>query len=476
MATAWNNLDGDVLLVLSGRDYTAKEFTEYARAHTPWPRLLSQARVTQHPIPNADLLLQRRASPGGRTDYDSMAGVPEPRPHPEMTAAIVCGLDSHGLAVARALGQAGVPVYALRNSMSLPGIYTNSVRRSFAAGELTSARIVPALLAARRKMPHKSVVLLAVNDRQVGAIARHIDALRPHYRIAWGHSHRTVLELLRKDKLEAWTRRQGLRYPRSVIFDATTGAQAAAGFSFPMIIKPVQPLSSFKTLLARDLPTLERLLAQQAHDLPIVGQEYIEGDDRQIYFGALMLDRGRVVHGMVGRKIASHPPARGQTLVAETVHEPEVLRLTEQFFAGTQLSGPVSLELKRDPQGRYWVIEPTVGRTDFWAQLCISAGFNQPLMEFLLACDLPVSAPEEAPLDYVWYDSERDPLAYVSNCWQEQSLHPHGKTPVFPYYGHGDWLPWGQALLRFVRSRSQRLWRRSLPTRGAAKDSAGETS
>jgi predicted ATP-grasp superfamily ATP-dependent carboligase len=393
-----------------------------------------------------------------------------------MTAAVVCGLDSHGLAVARALDQAGVPVYALHNSGPLPGAYTKSVRRVFPADDLTSARIVPALLAARRRLPHKSVALRAVNDRQVGAIATHIGALRPHYRVAWGHSRRTVLDLLRKDKLEAWTRRQGLRYPRSVVFDASTGARAAAGFQFPVIIKPVRPLSSFKTLLAHDLPTLERLLARQAHDLPIAGQEYIEGDDRQIYFGALMLDRGRVVHGMVGRKIASHPPARGQTLVAETVDEPEVLRLTEQFFAGTRLSGPVSLELKRDPQGRYWVIEPTVGRTDFWAQLCISAGFNQPLMEYLLACDLPVSPPDEAPLDCVWYDSERDPLAFVSSCWQEQRLRPHGKTPVFPYYGHGDWRPWAYALWRFVQSRGERWWRRVRPRPAPAADSQGETS
>lgn len=381
-----------------------------------------------------------------------------------MTAALVCGLDSHGLAVARALGQSGVTVYALCETPPLPGAYTNSVRRTFAVPDLTSPQVVPALLAARDAMPaHDAVALLAVNDRQVKTIARHIDTLQPHYRIAWADSHRTVLELLRKDKLEAWCRRQGLRYPRSVVFDAATGARAAARFGFPVIIKPVQPLSSFKTLLAPDLHTLEQLLELHAHELPILGQEYIAGDDRQIYFGALMLDRGRVIHGIAGRKIASHPPARGQTLVAETVDEPEVLRLTEQFFAGTQLSGPVSLELKRDPQGRFWVIEPTVGRTDFWAQLCISAGFNQPLMEYQLACELAVSAPEQAPHDVVWYDSERDPLAYVSHCWQEKRLRPRAKKQVFPYYGHGDWRPWWRALKRFVGSRASRLWPRRRP-------------
>ncbi len=376
----------------------------------------------------------------------------------QMPAAIVCGLDSHGLAMARALGKAGVPVYALRESPPLPGAATRYVRRTFAAANLTSDSIVQELLAVREQIPHGSVALLAVNDRQVSAIASNIDRLQPHYRVAWANGTAVIANLLRKDQLEAWTRRQGLRYPRSVAFDEKSGAHAAAGFEFPVIIKPVQPLSSFKTLLAPDLPTLQRLLEQQAHDLPILGQEYIAGDDRQIYFGALMLDHGRVVHGMVGRKLASHPPARGQTLVAETVDNPEVLRLTEQFFAGTGLSGPVSLELKRDPQGRYWVIEPTIGRSDFWVELCISAGFNQPLLEYELACGLPLTQPAGTLQECVWYDTERDPMSYLSQAWQERRLRPRGKGQAFPYYGHGDWRPWWRACRRLVCRHAKLPW------------------
>ncbi|MBL0299371.1 MAG: hypothetical protein IPQ21_20035 [Betaproteobacteria bacterium] len=45
---------------------------------------------------------------------------------------------------------------------------------------------------------------------------------------------------------------------------------------------------------------------------------------------------------MTGRKVLSHPPGQGQATVAETHADAEVLRLTEQFFAGTQLSGPAA--------------------------------------------------------------------------------------------------------------------------------------
>lgn len=375
-------------------------------------------------------------------------------------AALVLGLDSHGLAVARAIADARVPVYALCEDAQMPGDLTNRARRTFRAASLTDDRMLPALLAARRELAgHSEVALLAINDKQVEVIARHLDELRPHYRIAWANGAKVILQLQRKDALEARCVQQGLRYPRSIIFERPAQARDAADFRFPVIIKPVKPLSSFKTLLAPDVATLEQLLNDQVHDLPILGQEYVEGDDRQIYFGALMLDRGRVIHGMAGRKIASYPPARGQTTIAETVDAPEVLLLTEQFFAGLELTGPVSLEVKRDTTGHYWVIEPTVGRTDFWAELCIRAGFNQPLMEFELAVGLPVTA-ADAPRNCVWYDTERDPLAYASLCWHEKTISPCGKTQAFPYHGNRDWRPFFEATRRMLAGRLYQLWQR----------------
>ena len=376
------------------------------------------------------------------------------RPAQGGAAAMVLGLDSHGLAVARALADAGVSVCAMCLGSPLPGAFSNRVKRTFPVPTLNEDSLVPALLAARQQLPqHDRVALIAVNDRQVGIIAKHLELLQPHYRIAWADRAATILELQLKDSLEARCRQQGLSHPRSITFASASDAANAANFRYPVIIKPVQPLSSFKTLLARDVAELEQLLQAKAQALPVLGQEYIEGDDSRLFFGALMLDHGRVVHGMVGRKIASFPPARGQTTIAETVNEPEVLRLTEQFFAGLALSGPVSLELKRDNDGGYWVIEPTVGRTDFWAELCISAGFNQPLMEFQLAVELPIT-PAQPQQGSVWYDTERDPLAYVGLCWRERTMRPRGKVPVFPYNGHRDAKParkaWQALLHRYL--------------------------
>lgn len=54
MAVAWRGFRGRILLVLSGDDYTAKEFLEYAQTNDAWKGLLDQSGVRRHDIPGVD--------------------------------------------------------------------------------------------------------------------------------------------------------------------------------------------------------------------------------------------------------------------------------------------------------------------------------------------------------------------------------------------------------------------------------------
>lgn len=375
---------------------------------------------------------------------------------PKSPAALVLGVDSHGLAAVRALAEAGIPTYALEKDRNCPGLASRYLRRWFGVTSFETADLGRELPPIRAQLAeHDEVVLLAMSDRQVEALANLSAELAPLFRIAWAGEASTVLSLQRKDQLEARSLAQGLNYPRSQVFGHASEARLAEHFRFPMIIKPVRPLSSFKTLMVQSTDELAQLLDRYQADLPILGQEYVEGGDESIFFGALTLDHGRVVQAMAGRKLASHPPARGQTLVAETVDAPEVLAATEQFFKGLNLSGPVSLEVKRARDGSLWVIEPTVGRTDFWVGLCIGAGFNQPLQEFQLALGVQPSVTE--PLRAcVWYDSERAPLAYPMLAWRQRRLRPNRAQQYFSFAGHRDPVPLFKALFRKILSNLRR--------------------
>ncbi len=54
MAQGWRGFEGSILLILSGDDYTAKEFIEYTQLDKIWEGLLAQKNVVRHDMPEAD--------------------------------------------------------------------------------------------------------------------------------------------------------------------------------------------------------------------------------------------------------------------------------------------------------------------------------------------------------------------------------------------------------------------------------------
>jgi exosortase A-associated hydrolase 1 len=54
MATAWLQFPGQILLILSGEDYTAKEFVEYAQGDAAWQGYLRHIGLTRHEVPGVD--------------------------------------------------------------------------------------------------------------------------------------------------------------------------------------------------------------------------------------------------------------------------------------------------------------------------------------------------------------------------------------------------------------------------------------
>ncbi len=54
MAKAWHGFGGHILLVLSGDDYTAKEFVEHAQTDVAWKNYVGHDQLTRHKIPGVD--------------------------------------------------------------------------------------------------------------------------------------------------------------------------------------------------------------------------------------------------------------------------------------------------------------------------------------------------------------------------------------------------------------------------------------
>ena len=60
MAEGWKRYHGPILLILSGDDLTAAEFSDTAASHPAWQGLLEQSRVTRRELPAANHTFARR--------------------------------------------------------------------------------------------------------------------------------------------------------------------------------------------------------------------------------------------------------------------------------------------------------------------------------------------------------------------------------------------------------------------------------
>lgn len=385
-------------------------------------------------------------------------------PNEAPAVALVLGMSVPGLAITRALARAGIEVYAVNHDRSGPGTATRYAKILYAEG-INSDRCAAILLELRAQLPpNRPIVVYPSSDNMVRSISVNWPALAPYFRVSWADSIEMVNHLLDKAHLEALCTARGIDYPRSTLLeDPSDAADAVERVGLPLLVKPTRPLSGFKALQVNSVEELEALVARYPDNLPFLVQRWIAGGDDTLYFCSMILAQGRPLGVFTGRKLEASPPGTGVGTVVESRDAPEVRALSERFIEGLDLSGPIAIEFKRDPQGRYWLIEPNVGRTEYSVDLIIQHGINFPLLEYYSALGQPRPASAGGRREVVWFDSDRDPYCYARFCLREGALRPRGKTPVFPYFGHDDPKPLLHAsrrlALRVANAAASRLLR-----------------
>lgn len=369
-------------------------------------------------------------------------------------SALVVGFSIHGLAVARALALQGVQVHCLADS-HVPPYPTTHTRyaKVHSRPSLNTAPMATYLLDLADEIgsPHK-IVLFPTSDRIVKAIGAAWEQLQARYLLSWSHCRELVLKLQRKDSIAECCELAGVRYPRTRDILSPSDVDASvAGLQFPLVIKPAQPLSSFKAIKIGAVSELRRYISQYAADLPFVVQEWIEGPEPSLYSCTTLLDRGAPLFMFTSRKIAASPPGTGQGTVFETIDNSEIREISAQFLRHMDLSGPVAVEFKRDAEGRFWLIEPNVGRTEYCVDLAIQSGFNLPYLEYLKATgaasmpSLPTQHQECA-----WFDTDKDIACFLANLRMLRAESGERRKIVFPYVGHDDWRPLAASFVQRV--------------------------
>jgi predicted ATP-grasp superfamily ATP-dependent carboligase len=142
----------------------------------------------------------------------------------------------------------------------------------------------------------------------------------------------------------------------------------------------------------------------------------VPGGDDQVYFTLQYCDeKGTTLARFTGRKLRQWRPHCGGTASCEPAGAPELEERAAAFFEGVGMAGLCSVEYKRDHRdGAFYMIEPTVGRTDWQSAIADLNGVPLPYIAYChLAGDpLPKWRRSRRATRWVDWRADRKAAAY----------------------------------------------------------------
>jgi D-aspartate ligase len=329
------------------------------------------------------------------------------------THAVVVGLNTNGLANVRALARNGVPVDIFLSETESREIY--------AATRYGRKRIVPvtdgaAILEQLHALPSSvRYLLFPTTDYQVRFLSQNRADLPPYCELPFPEDS-VVRILMEKDLFDGFCRRHRYPVPQTATVRDTDGiSRICSDMTFPIIAKTATKIYKDGLDKAYILSGSEELRswydAIKGIQSEFVIQEFIPGGDRSVCFAMQYIsEKGELLASFTGRKIRQWPPLKGGTSSAEPVYDTSLSEMTYDFFRKAGFWGIGSMEYKQDPRnGQYYMIEPTVCRTDFQEGVAIVNRVNIPMVAYRSATGQAVPPTVQGPGDarawmHVLYD------------------------------------------------------------------------
>ncbi|BCS97095.1 hypothetical protein DSLASN_27270 [Desulfoluna limicola] len=233
-------------------------------------------------------------------------------------------------------------------------------------------------------------VLFAAQDIVIKMISDNREALAPYYRFVLP-DREVVNTLIDKGKFYDWAVTKGFSVPASSIVSNRKELNEVLGRGkYPMIIKPVVKNEVWDRKSSAS--KVYKIYSQSAYDCLSVDlldlspelllQQWIPGGDEDVWFCLVYMGRdGEVKGSYTGRKLLQWPIGQGNTAAAVGEKNETVAELTGSIFRSVGFYGLGSLEFKRNVQdGKYYIIEPTVGRNDYQSGIALAGGLNLTAM------------------------------------------------------------------------------------------------
>jgi predicted ATP-grasp superfamily ATP-dependent carboligase len=346
--------------------------------------------------------------------------------------AIVLGVELNGIGVVRSLAHARIPVIAVDTDWKKPGMRTRYGRKYRVASMEGEALIRD--LVQLGQTQSEPPVLFITQEATVQTISKYRKELEPYFRLTLPASD-CVDMLTDKDSFQRFAEQHRFRVPKTLNVVDEQSLDVARQFRYPVVLKPARRNHTY----SRNFDKAYRVenfsdLAELCHKiLPVfanlIVQEWIEGGDSDIYFCLQYFARdGAPVTSFIGRKIRSWPPQTGGTASCIAASGGAINTLAEEttrFFRVAGFTGMGSMEYKRDSvTGKFYMIEPTVGRTDYQEEVATLNGVNIPYAAWLAETGQNVRKQEQR-------------LSSKPIVWRNTSIDRRSAALQAQYCGHG---------------------------------------
>jgi D-aspartate ligase len=364
----------------------------------------------------------------------------------DLPPAVVLGTGNTGLSIARALRSHGIPV------LGVDGEHVSYTGHSSAfdlirVPEFFEPHVVRRLASIAESLPRKPV-LFCSGDEHVALLSRHGGELHERYHFELPAAA-DVEVLANKHRFAEVAVQRGWPVPMTYRCESLAELEKLIGvIQFPVILKPEvknretrahSPLKAFRCETAAQLRTDYQLLAQWEKEVVI--QQWIPGGDDEIYFSFHYFDANlRELAHFEGKKIRQYVPLSGSTSLAVGVEASHVTDLSREILTAMRSVGFCSVEYKRDPRdGRYYIMEPTVGRPNLQVGVAIANGVDIVSRAYFHLIDRPLPPPPSRTHHVKWllwpedWWSARWYMARSELTWRDYLRSVSGPKVVAPF-------------------------------------------
>lgn len=339
------------------------------------------------------------------------------------TPVVVTGGSANALGVLRSLAHCDLTL--LCDSRQTPAWHSRYGRKVKVA-DTRAASVVDDLLALAGRLPQGDrPVLIVTEEKTVVQLSQARERLAPHFRFLLCEEP-TLSELQSKEGFQRLAQQAGAPVPQGAVLHSPADLPATHALQYPCVLKPLEQdatyaarfKKAYKVVSADEVAALYREIEPVMPHMIV--QEWLEGEDSDIYFCLGFWDTNSNLVGecFTGRKVRSWPLQVGGTASCTSAPEAaETLRrLTCAFAKATGYVGQMGMEFKYDARrGGFYMVEPTVGRTDYQHEIATLSGCNVLGMMVAHLTGTPVehSGPAQP---VVWYDEISDAKALAAGA------------------------------------------------------------